>query len=219
MLSQRKCVQSHEIRNYSKLIICSNEVSNFAKIALEETRYAVIKVKPLTEPCDVDMQNKMIEEIPAFLYWLKEYDSKIKRTSRLYFDSKIYETEALELIKERTQDGLTKEIKDVVFEQFYAQKKPEIKLTRKIIYNLVCDNCKNSYRYITPKHIEEKMHDIANCKTSKSPLNCKYIVNGNELEDKGKPYILKAEEWLSARELIEFNDYLTTDTNIAQTGS
>ena len=201
MESKGKNAQS--IRNYSKLIMCSNETKDFVKIDLEENRYAVIEVSPIPEAdYDYDMVDKMTEEIPAFLYHLANREMFYQRESRLYFKPSVYETKALDIIKERTQNSLVRTIQDVVKEQFYRQRSTCVKLSRNMIYKLVCSD----YKYkVQPTDISDKMKDMGY--RTGNPTNCKYILDEalplSAVTEKAKAYEIEAEDWLSEEDYKE----------------
>lgn len=100
-----------EMKNYMHLIICSNNETNFMQIDEGENRYAVLKVRKL-EQDDPRIMNKMEKEIGAFLYYLsKRKYYYLFDKSRMGFDPKIYTTESLLRVQERTENKSHKEIK------------------------------------------------------------------------------------------------------------
>ncbi len=205
IVMEQKGREAQQIKNYSKLIMCSNEVNNFVKIDPEENRYAVIEVKTI-ENYDVDFQEKIIAEIPAFLHYLCHRKLHYENKSRLYFDPSVYNTEALEHIKERTQSGLVRLVKDVVSEQFYKQKKQTLLLSRNQIFRLVSDT-NNKYK-ISPKDISDCMHDMG-YKTV-ATTSCTIMISESQITEKAKPYKITAEEWMSQSEYNEFCNDIET---------
>ena len=83
-----------------------------------ENRFAVIKVPTLTED-DPMIMAKMKKEMGHFLYDLQSrnyyypYDQ-----SRFGFNTKVYETEGLKRVQERTENKVNKEIKQFIAECF-----------------------------------------------------------------------------------------------------
>lgn len=106
------------IDNYMHLIICTNNETNFMQIDEGENRFAVIKVPTLTED-DPMIMAKMKKEMGHFLYYLQSrkyyypYDQ-----SRFGFNTKVYETEGLKRVQERTENKVNKEIKQFIAECF-----------------------------------------------------------------------------------------------------
>ena len=162
---------STEVPNISKLILCSNDEYNFVKIDMEENRYCIIKVNPIEDTRDPHMFDKMVDEIPAFLYFLKNRQLYYPEKSRLWFEETLFETEALNKIKERTESAAVKHIKDVIKEQFYMQETDTIKLSASVILNLV----KEDYRFITRMTVKEWLKD--NGYKNGTATNFKYKYN------------------------------------------
>lgn len=206
---EKKGKDAQQITNYTKLIMCSNEVSNFVKIDDEENRYAVINVKPIAENCDFNMQKKMIAEIPAFLYMLQNRKMHYEEASRLYFDSRDYETEALNLIKLRTQNTIIRTIQDVISDQFFRQERMTIKLSREAVYRLVSAVYK--YKNLNLQNISDFLHDKG-LKTG-NPTSFNYIdENGTSISvSKQKAYTLFAGDWLGANEYADLKKMLSDD--------
>lgn len=76
----------------------TNNVGTSLFIGKGETRYAVFTVSPFgKDKKDPDMQKKLREEIPAFLYFLQNRTLyyPIKK-GRMYFDFEVYKTDELD---------------------------------------------------------------------------------------------------------------------------
>lgn len=100
------------------LIMCSNDETNFMQIDEGENRFCVLKVPTLSFD-DPQLLEKMESEIPAFLHFLSERKLHYpENQSRFSFDPKVYETEALKIIQERTQNFLPKQVQDYIREIF-----------------------------------------------------------------------------------------------------
>ena len=192
---------STEVPNISKLILCSNDEYNFVKIDMEENRYCIIKVNPIEDSRDPHMFDKMVDEIPAFLYFLKNRKLYYPEKSRLWFEETLFETEALNKIKERTESASIKHIKEVIREQFYMQEADTIKLSAKVIYNLV----KDQYRFINPMIIKEWLKD--NGFRVGTATNFKYKYNYADdifVYEKDRCYTFKMEEFFNPLEIEDF---------------
>lgn len=127
--AERKSQEASEIPNFTKLIMCSNDETNFLKIGMEDTRYWVIKVKGLEEDeLDPGIKDKIHLEIPAFLYYLKNRQLFYTQKNRLWFAPEDYATEALRKIQERSTPWIWKNIVYVIKQQFELQKKTSIRL-------------------------------------------------------------------------------------------
>ena len=192
---------STEVPNISKLILCSNDEYNFVKIDMEENRYCIIKVNPIEDTRDPHMFDKMVDEIPAFLYFLKNRQLYYPEKSRLWFEESLFETEALNKIKERTESASIKHIKEVIREQFYMQEADTIKLSAKVIYNLV----KDQYRFINPMIIKEWLKD--NGFRVGTATNFKYKYNYADdifVYEKDRCYTFQMQEFFNPLEIEDF---------------
>lgn len=192
---------STEVPNISKLILCSNDEYNFVKIDMEENRYCIIKVNPIEDTRDPHMFDKMVDEIPAFLYFLKNRQLYYPEKSRLWFEETLFETEALNKIKERTESASIKHIKEVIREQFYMQEADTIKLSAKVIYDLV----KEQYRFINPMIIKEWLKD--NGFRVGTATNFKYKCNYADdmfVYAKDRCYTFKMQEFFNPLEIEDF---------------
>lgn len=200
-----KFKDSTEVPNISKLILCSNDEYNFVKIDMEENRYCIIKVNPIEDTKDPHMFDKMVAEIPAFLYFLKNRQLYYPEKSRLWFEESLFVTEALNKIKERTESAYIKHIKDVIKEQFYIQGEYQIKLPAKVIFNLV----KEQYRFITPVTIKEWLKENDYRVGTATNFRYKYTYD-QEFFSYGKErcYTFKIHEFFTPEEIEEFGKEL-----------
>ena len=142
---EKKGKEAGEVPNFAKLIMCSNDETNFLKIEIEETRYWVIRVPVISDDnVDPHMRERMALEIPAFLHYLKHRTMFYAERTRLWFDPEDYATEALKKIQERTGNVLWQNIVTVVRQQFEFQRKPQIRLDCKAIQELLeLNKCKS----------------------------------------------------------------------------
>lgn len=142
---EKKGKEAGEVPNFAKLIMCSNDETNFLKIEIEDTRYWIIRVKGIDpDKRDPHMAERMEAEIPAFLHYLKHRTMFYAERTRLWFDSDDYATEALKKIQERTGNVLWQNIVMVVRQQFEYQLKPQIRLDVKTIQDLLeLNKCKS----------------------------------------------------------------------------
>lgn len=92
-----------------KFILLSNKETNFIQMEDEDNRFFVCKV-PQIRAKDPDIDKKLMEEIPAFLSFLKQRPIFHERRTRLWFDPKDYETEAMKRIVMTTKSKVEKEI-------------------------------------------------------------------------------------------------------------
>ncbi|MBN2778759.1 MAG: DUF3854 domain-containing protein [Bacteroidales bacterium] len=197
---EEKGLEAREIPNFAKLIMCSNDENNFMRIDQEENRYCIIKVPAIPlDKRDNKLYDKMIKEIPAFLYFLKNRKLHYPDVSRLYFDERIYTTPALKKVKERTEAPLIKHIKDVIRGQFEKSNTDYVRLSLKALYDLV----KLQYAYADRLKIQEWLNDN-NYKTS-SASNIEYYLPDNDepIKTKAKYYEFEINNFFSEEELAD----------------
>ena len=92
-----------------KFILLSNKETNFIQMEDEDNRFFVCKV-PVIETKDPDIETKLENEIPAFLYYLQQRTLFHQRKTRLWFEPKDYETAALKKIVMSTRSKVEKEM-------------------------------------------------------------------------------------------------------------
>ena len=196
---EQKGVDSKEIPNFSKLIMCSNDESNFMRIDEEENRYCVVKVKAIEKAKnDPFLFEKMESEIPAFLHFLKNRAIYYPEKSRLYFSQEVYETPALKKVMERTENPLHKHIKNTIREQFLNLEQTTIDLSLQVIFELV----RPYYTYCDPVKIKEYLND-GGFKTGNS-TNFKYVQPANPesfIFRKDRCYRFEAQNWFTEDEM------------------
>lgn len=141
---EKKGKEAGEVPNFAKLIMCSNDETNFLKIEIEDTRYWIIRVAGINpDDRDPHMAERMEAEIPAFLHYLKHRTMFYAERTRLWFDSEDYATEALKKIQERTGNVLWQNLVTIIKQQFEYQLKPQIRLDVKAMQTLLESNkCK-----------------------------------------------------------------------------
>ena len=194
---------SVQVANFAKLIMCSNDEKNFAKIEAEDTRYWVVKVATIPkEERDTHMDDKLLAEIPAFLYFLKNRPMYYKEATRLWFEVEDYDTPAHRAVQERTELGLVKHVKDVVKQQFFYQHCDKIRLSLAWIYTLVSEQ----YKFADKQKIAEYLHDRG---LSPSTATNFTIARGFDASNwtgaKDRCYTLLAADWMTEDEIAEMN--------------
>lgn len=192
-----------EVSNFAKLIMCSNDEKNFARIEAEDTRYWVIQVQSIPrDERDPHMAGKMIKEIPAFLNFLKNRSMYYQERSRLWFEVEDYDTPAHRAVQERTELGLVKHVKDVVKTQFFYQHTDKIRLSLAVVYQLVADQ----YKFADKQKIAEYLHDRG-LHPSTATNFC--VAYGYDVEvwqwRKDRCYTFLASDWMTPAEIDEMN--------------
>lgn len=98
-----------EIESFTKIIICSNNEDNFIVIDEHSERFWVRKVHSIDKE-DPFLLKKMVNEIPAFLYFLKERKFTTQNQTRMWFHKSQLITPALKKLIAYNRSNLEKEI-------------------------------------------------------------------------------------------------------------
>ena len=108
-----------ETNFFGKFILCSNNEENFIQIDSKEIRYWVRKVNSI-EKEDVDMLQKLKDEIPQFLYFLNTRKIESERLTRMWFTKQQIYTPALDKVVKGNKTYLSQEIKEILIDDFVA---------------------------------------------------------------------------------------------------
>ncbi len=113
---------------FAKFIITSNDANDFIKIDSDETRFFVNYVKK-PEKSDPDLLDKLVSEIPAFLYTLTTRTLTHPKVTRHWFETSLLKTEALTNVIDNTRNYAYKVIKRFISEKLLEFEELEIKMT------------------------------------------------------------------------------------------
>jgi hypothetical protein len=111
---EKKGVDRSESDFFGKIILCSNFETSFVKIKNHETRFWVRRLDEYSEAFQshlLHLKEKLVEEIPAFLNYLKTRQYSTKNESRMWFRPELLETEALRRLKKA---GISRPQKELV---------------------------------------------------------------------------------------------------------
>ena len=168
---ESKGVDRSEVEFFGKFILCSNNEDDFVIIDPLETRYWIRKVPSLQDP-DPFMLDKIKDEVPAFMYFLRHRSIAAEKKSRMWFTPEQLCTEALIKIKNRFRNKIETELLNIIMEMMDGfeldcfcftnkdaielLKSNNIKATRTDIQRVV-DNWKikpsdNAFNYVTYKY-------------------------------------------------------------------
>ncbi len=104
-----------EVEYFGKIILCSNNETNFMAIGIEETRYWVRNIKTL-ECMDKKYLEKLIPEIPQFLHFLFHRKLSSTNETRMWFTKEQIYTEALRRVKSEFVNKVEKELYEIIKE-------------------------------------------------------------------------------------------------------
>lgn len=104
-----------EIGFFAKFVLCSNNEHLPVIIDAGETRYWVRKIVPLQND-DTDFLQKLKAEIPAFLHFLQHRQLSTGKESRMWFNPKLLETDALQKIIRSNRNRLEIEMAELLLD-------------------------------------------------------------------------------------------------------
>jgi len=193
---EAKSKNAQEIDFFGKLVLTSNDESNFMQIDIGENRHCVLKINKL-EHDDPNLTSKMAIEIPAFLHFLKNRKLHYEgNRSRAWFDADIYKTEAVLNVMERTKGQLERELEYFISTVFEASKQPSLEFTPKYLSMKVCENLRYN---VPPTKIIDYLKD-----RGMKPQGVKRFVLYNEdgtIQDfnvVGSPYLFDRKDWIKS---------------------
>ncbi len=111
--SEAKGKDKQEIDFFGKFILCSNNEDTFVKIDAEEIRYWVVKV-PVLKQDNPLLLEKLIAEIPHFLYHLDRLKIASPKRTRMWFTKEQLWTPALEVLKKGNKTFMEKQLIETI---------------------------------------------------------------------------------------------------------
>jgi len=212
-----------EIDCFIKFIFITNHEENFIYMSDEDIRYWIIKVPTLKEE-NPDIIVTMIEEIPAFLSFLNQRTIRTQKLGRMWFHPSMLKTEAMKKVIEFSRSTVQKEIRQRIKDMFMDFGLTEILMTRSAIHKEFFNN-KHEANYIERVLKEEmKLDQFHKLDQEKKDLfgqpekiyvnkrhtypkweekyenNTRQMVR-TEVQDNGRPYVFRIEEFLTAEEI------------------
>lgn len=104
-----------EVEFFAKFVLCSNNEQNPIYIEQGETRYWVHKV-PTIEGDNPNLLSEMKKELPALLWCLLYRQLSTERVSRMWFNHKLLETDALHKIISHNRNKIESEMLHILQE-------------------------------------------------------------------------------------------------------
>ncbi|MFA6261064.1 MAG: primase-helicase family protein [Bacteroidia bacterium] len=109
-----------EIDFFGKFLFFTNNEDNFIYASEDDVRYWIRKIPKLTaDQLDVNMLDKMQEEIPAFLNFLNSRQIKTPNRHRAWFDPELLKTDALKKVIEYSKPTVEKELRNKIRHMFF----------------------------------------------------------------------------------------------------
>ena len=131
-----------EVETFLKFILLSNNEDNFINIDREEIRFWVIKVPHIPARVN-DLENELLEEIPAFLNYLQTRKMITKHDERHWFNTQYLNTSTLEAIKQNSAPTLWKILRARIENTFLDHDVNTLEFT----FNAIKDVVLRGYRY------------------------------------------------------------------------
>ncbi len=110
---EAKGKDKREVEFFGKFVLCSNNEENFIKIDHHETRFWVLKV-PVIKKEQTSYLEKLTEEIPVFLYYLKHRKLHTTHQTRMWFSPTQIETPALRKLVQHNKNRIEKELANIL---------------------------------------------------------------------------------------------------------
>ncbi len=180
---------------FVKFILLSNNVDNFITTDEDENRYWVIEV-PVLENEISDFQEKLKEEIPAFIYFLSNREITYQKKTRFWFDYKIYRTKALERIILKSKPKVQQILEEFLKNVFIATQEATLFFTPLQIKNLLFQ-INQKYDEIYIKNIMEKIGFE------------KYTIDGKIAQKRHKVYSIDRNGELITDKAKDYPHYIT----------
>ncbi len=194
--SESKGKDKREIDFFGKFILCSNNEDSFVKIDPEEIRYWVVKVPQLVDDNPL-LLDKLIEEIPHFLYYINKRGIVTQRKTRMWFTKEQIWTQALDNLKKGNKTFVEKQLIETIEDELDKFDLTEIKYAIGDLIELMNRNNLRVSGFQITKLLKEKWNmNSKNTSYQKyylvyDPINNKSMPNFNN--DKGRVFIFSKE--------------------------
>jgi hypothetical protein len=204
-----------KIPYYGKLIICSNDADRVMKIDDGESRWFVVRVPVIPQEVrDPDLELKLKQEIEAFLHFLHQRPIFHPRADRLWFKPEWFITEQFRVIVETTKNRIDRVFEDWIREQFLLYKLPVLRYSTKTLTEVFNDQKNSKYKIDAieiKSFLQSKGMEPDAPQRVKIPVAFDLPEEGSGVASKilyetllCRPYVFKAEEWLTPDQMIEF---------------
>jgi hypothetical protein len=214
IMIERKGVDLKPVPFYAKLAFTSNDAEKVMKIDEEDTRWFVVKVPPLPNE-DVDMQNKLIAEIPAWLDYIHHRKPHHERESRLWFKPEHFITEQFHKVREATKNRLERSIEHFIKDMFLTYRLDNFRLPVKWLTKQLNEEGKYRTDELEVRtYLQEKRGMVASKVVVRNRIPMGFEHDPMNEKAKGaivfdtigtaRPFHFKVTDWLAGEELEEF---------------
>jgi hypothetical protein len=190
-----------DVSFFGWFVITSNDEDNFIPIDEEEIRFWVNKVGKYTEE-DPHLLKKMKEEIPAFLYYLRNRKLVHPESGRMWFSEKLVETDALKKIKQNNRGWFVGELTELIKDEFFARQYHTIYFTNSELFEML--NGGNAAARFRKGDINKQMEQRFGMVTKNGRYHQPNVVDVDNYdplkqrfhEKQGRCYEFRVEDWL-----------------------
>lgn len=113
----RKFIDSFKLPFFGKIVMTSNQPDKFIKVDEEEIRFFVRQIE-LPKFNNHKIEDDLLNEIPAFLHYLKNMPALDFTKSRALFTKEELENDTLKTVKEASKTGLYQDLY-IIFEDYF----------------------------------------------------------------------------------------------------
>lgn len=141
-------------------VMGSNNVESFIRTDDDETRFWVREVKPIpNEDLDTELEQKLYREIPAMLHLLGTRTMSTAKLYRSWFTPELLFTDVLRRVREYSQPGAVKSIRNYMRDLFMATKEEVLYMTSGNVQDAVFPGGgKHNDRTFTRKIMRDVLH-------------------------------------------------------------
>lgn len=154
---------------FGKIILLSNNVDTFITASEDDVRYWVRELKK-PEKENPNLLTDLINEIPAFLYYLQKRKISTENTTRAWFAYDLLKTDALKKVIDKSRPYVYRIIHHEITEMFENHTVYRIQMS---ISDIKEQFFKNNHRVETP-YIKEILTDYFKMKKSEKPGRYKF---------------------------------------------
>lgn len=157
-----------ELDCFIKFILITNNEETFITATEDDTRYWVNKV-PVLDKEDPKILDRIVDEIPAFLSYLRDRKLATEYKSRMWFQDELIKTDALKRVIAYSEPTIIKELRRGLKDLFLDTGVEEIRMTAEIAMK----------ELLTKKYELNYIHSILQDRMNCKPFH-KFVVEGRE---------------------------------------
>ncbi len=197
---------------FAKFVFCTNR-EDFMRVQTEESRWYIMKVFPFdkaNQKANI-LDDFLIPELSALLYYLQNRTVFHKKISRTWFDEEHYKTEAFYSLVNETKYSAEKEIESYIKETFLDFKFSPMYLT----LNFMVEQINKTAKYKVDKnYLKNYLKRTKRLEPVPTVMKCKQPIGFNTFNrdeitfkvDGGRPFELHFEDWLTQAEQRDYLD-------------